>query len=414
MRLKNYICIPFLLLCFQSFSQVKTTVAVKVTQAPKIDGVLDDGVWANAPVLGDFIQNSPTFGLPCSQKTEVRIVYDNTAIYVGAYLYDDPALIRKQFTARDGEQQTDVDYFSIFFDTYNDKQNGFQFLVTTANVQTDARLTPSFTGDFGSYGDKTWDAVWESKVSMQPDGWTVEMRIPYISLRFAKKDVQDWGLQLLRFMRRNNESNFWSPVNPKVNGFVNQFGAFTNLQNIVPPLRLSFSPYVTTGYRTTPVGNTYLNEWLRNGGMDVKYGINESFTLDATLIPDFGQVISDNVVNNLTPYEVQFQENRQFFTEGTEIFNKAKLFYSRRVGAMPGGYYDVLGIADADPNIEIVKNPSRTQLYNAIKFSGRTKKKLGIGIFNAVTAPIHAIIRDRTTMTRHSKAALHSLLLIPM
>jgi len=372
-------------------------VAVKVTQAPKIDGVLDDGVWANAPVLGDFIQNSPTFGLPCSQKTEVRIVYDNTAIYVGAYLYDDPALIRKQFTARDGEQQTDVDYFSIFFDTYNDKQNGFQFLVTTANVQTDARLTPSFTGDFGSYGDKTWDAVWESKVSMQPDGWTVEMRIPYISLRFAKKDVQDWGLQLLRFMRRNNESNFWSPVNPKVNGFVNQFGAFTNLQNIVPPLRLSFSPYVTTGYRTTPVGNTYLNEWLRNGGMDVKYGINESFTLDATLIPDFGQVISDNVVNNLTPYEVQFQENRQFFTEGTEIFNKAKLFYSRRVGAMPGGYYDVLGIADADPNIEIVKNPSRTQLYNAIKFSGRTKKKLGIGIFNAVTAPIHAIIRDRTT-----------------
>jgi len=397
MRLKNYICIPFLLLCFQSFSQVKTTAAVKVTQAPKIDGVLDDGVWANAPVLGDFIQNSPTFGLPCSQKTEVRIVYDNTAIYVGAYLYDDPALIRKQFTARDGEQQTDVDYFSIFFDTYNDKQNGFQFLVTTANVQTDARLTPSFTGDFGSYGDKTWDAVWESKVSMQPDGWTVEMRIPYISLRFAKKDVQDWGLQLLRFMRRNNESNFWSPVNPKVNGFVNQFGAFTNLQNIVPPLRLSFSPYVTTGYRTTPVGNTYLNEWLRNGGMDVKYGINESFTLDATLIPDFGQVISDNVVNNLTPYEVQFQENRQFFTEGTEIFNKAKLFYSRRVGAMPGGYYDVLGIADADPNIEIVKNPSRTQLYNAIKFSGRTKKKLGIGIFNAVTAPIHAIIRNRTT-----------------
>ncbi|MBP9104009.1 MAG: carbohydrate binding family 9 domain-containing protein, partial [Chitinophagaceae bacterium] len=397
MRLKNYICIPFLLLCFQSFSQVKTTAAVKVTQAPKIDGVLDDGVWANAPVLGDFIQNSPTFGLPCSQKTEVRIVYDNTAIYVGAYLYDDPALIRKQFTARDGEQQTDVDYFSIFFDTYNDKQNGFQFLVTTANVQTDARLTPSYSGDFGSYGDKTWDAVWESKVTMQSDGWIVEMRIPYISLRFAKKDVQDWGLQLLRFMRRNNESNFWNPVNPKVNGFVNQFGGFTNLQNIVPPLRLSFSPYVTTGYRTSPVGNTYLNEWLRNGGMDVKYGINESFTLDATLIPDFGQVISDNVVNNLTPYEVQFQENRQFFTEGTEIFNKAKLFYSRRVGAMPGGYYDVLGIADADPNIEIVKNPSRTQLYNAIKFSGRTKKKLGIGIFNAVTAPIHAIIRDKTT-----------------
>lgn len=397
MRLKAYICISFLLLCFQSFTQVKTTQAVKISQAPKMDGVLDDAAWKNAPVLSDFIQNSPTFGLPCSQKTEVRIVYDNSAVYVGAYLYDNPSLIRKQFTARDGEQQTDVDYFSIFFDTYNDKQNGFQFLVTTANVQTDARLTPNYSGDFGSYGDKTWDAVWESKVTMQTDGWIVEMRIPYISLRFAKKNVQDWGLQLLRFMRRNNEISFWNPVNPQVNGFVNQFGGITGLQNIEPPLRLSFSPYITTGYRSSPVVNSYLNEWLRNGGMDVKYGLNESFTLDATLIPDFGQVVSDNVVNNLTPYEVQFQENRQFFTEGTEIFNKAKLFYSRRVGATPGGYYNILNMADTDPAIEILKNPSSTQLYNAIKFSGRTKRKLGIGVFNAVTAPMHAIIRDKTT-----------------
>lgn len=397
MKLNIYICILLLLLCFQSVAQVKTTQAVKANQPPKIDGLLDDAAWTNAPVLEDFVQNYPLYGGPCSKRTAVKILYDNSAVYVGAYLYDDPSLIRKQFTARDGEQQTDVDYFSVFFDTYNDKQNGFQFLVTSANVQTDARLTPTYTGDFGSYGDKTWDAVWESKVSTQADGWIVEIRIPYISLRFAKKDVQDWGLQLLRFMRRNNETSFWNPVNPQVNGFVNQFGGFTNLQKIEPPLRLSFSPYVTTGYRTSPVGNTYLKEWLRNGGMDVKYGINESFTLDATLIPDFGQVISDNVVNNLTPYEVQFQENRQFFTEGTEIFNKAKLFYSRRVGAMPGGYFGILDSADTDPNIEIIKNPSSTQLYNAIKFSGRNRKKFGIGIFNAVTAPMHAIIRNRTT-----------------
>jgi len=397
MRLNSHICIFLLLLCFQSVAQVKTTQAVKTNQPPKIDGLLDDAAWTNAPVLEDFVQNYPLYGGSCSKRTAVKILYDNSAVYVGAYLYDDPSLIRKQFTARDGEQQTDVDYFSVFFDTYNDKQNGFQFLVTSANVQTDARVTPTYTGDFGSYGDKTWDAVWESKVSTQADGWIVEIRIPYISLRFAKKDVQDWGLQLLRFMRRNNETSFWNPVNPQVNGFVNQFGGFTNLQKIEPPLRLSFSPYVTTGYRTSPVGNTYLNEWLRNGGMDVKYGINESFTLDATLIPDFGQVISDNVINNLTPYEVQFQENRQFFTEGTEIFNKAKLFYSRRVGAMPGGYFGILDSADADPNIEIIKNPSSTQLYNAIKFSGRNRKKFGIGIFNAVTAPMHAIIRNRLT-----------------
>ena len=370
---------------------------MKTGQTPKIDGKLDDAAWSNCTPFGNFIQNYPAYGMPASQKTEVRILYDNSAIYVGAYLYDDPSLIRRQVTARDGEQQTDVDYFSIFFDTYNDNQNGFQFLVTTANVQTDARLNASYTGQFGSYGDKTWDAVWESRVSIEADGWVVEMRIPYISLRFAKKDVQDWGLQALRLIRRTNESNFWNPVDPKVNGFVNQFGELKGLTDIQPPLRLSFSPYVITGYRSSPVGNSRLNEWLRNGGMDVKYGINESFTLDATLIPDFGQVVSDNVINNLTPYEVRFQENRPFFTEGTELFNKAGLFYSRRVGAVPRDYYYVRGLAESDPNIAIVRNPASTQLYNAVKLSGRTRKKLGIGIFNAVTAPMSAILRDRTT-----------------
>ncbi|HMK24390.1 MAG TPA: DUF5916 domain-containing protein [Chitinophagaceae bacterium] len=392
--MKNFICLPLLLVCVSLYSQQKSLQAVKATQAPKIDGNLDDAAWADVPLLTDFIQNFPTYGLPASKKTDVKIIYDNTAIYIGAYLYDDPALIRKQITARDGEQQSDVDYFSVFFDTYNDNQNGFQFLVTTANVQTDARLSPNSGGDFNSFGDKTWDAVWDSKVNMKKDGWVVEMRIPYISLRFSKKDIQNWGLQLLRFFRRNNESSYWSPVNPKVNGFVNQFGDLNELKNILPPLRLSFSPYVTTGFRNSPQTNGYLNEWLRNGGMDVKYGLNESFTLDATLVPDFGQVVSDNVVNNLTPYEVKFTENRQFFTEGTELFNKSGLFYSRRVGATPSRYDSVRRFVAVNPDWKIEKNPTLTQLYNATKFSGRTKQKLGIGIFNAITASMEAKIHN--------------------
>lgn len=396
MVLRKYIWLPLLLISGQLFAQVKTIQAVKSEQTPKIDGRLDDAVWSTLQPVSDFVQNFPTFGLPASQKTDVKITYDNFAIYIGAYLYDDPSLIRKQITARDGEQQSDVDYFSVFFDTYNDNQNGFQFLVTTANVQTDAKLGPNLGNEF-SPGDKTWDAVWESRVAMHADGWSVEMRIPYISLRFSKKDVQSWGLQFLRFIRRNNESSHWSPVNPQVNGFVNQFGDFTDLKNIVPPLRLSFSPYVTTGYRNSPQPNGRLNEWLRNGGMDVKYGLNESYTLDATLIPDFGQVISDNVVNNLTPYEVKFTENRQFFTEGTEIFNKANLFYSRRIGATPTGYMQVRNLVAANPDWEIVKNPSVTQLYNATKFSGRSNKKLGVGVFNTVTAPMEAKIRNTVT-----------------
>jgi hypothetical protein len=389
-----------LLVSGQLLSQSKSIQATKIAQPPKIDGLLNDAAWLNVPIATDFIQNFPNVGSPTSQKTEVRIVYDDDAIYVAAYLYDDPALIRRQITARDEEQQKDLDFFSVFFDTYKDQQNGFQFLVTSSNVQTDARLAPNLSLGLNQYGDKTWDAVWDSKVVIADDGWIVEMKIPYISLRFPKFSVQTWGVQFQRSVRRNNETTFWNHVDPQVNGFVNQFGILQDLLNIKPPLRLSFSPYISTGVRSTPKPDGYRTEWLKSGGMDVKYGINESFTLDATLVPDFGQVISDNVVNNLTPYEVRFDEYRPFFTEGTEIFDKSGLFYSRRIGATPSGAAAVDTIPNSDPNIEVVRNPGRTQLYNGIKLSGRTPKKLGIGFFNTVGAPMYAIIRDRTTGER--------------
>lgn len=378
-------------------AQTKNLDAVKATQAPRIDGNLDDEAWKAAPLATDFIQNFPTYGQKATVRTEVRVLYDNSAVYVGAYLYDDPSLVRRQITSRDGESRQDVDYFSVFFDTYHDQQNGFQFLVTSNNVQTDAKLDPNADPRWGEYGDKSWDAVWQSKTSFKGDGWVVEMRIPYISLRFAKKAVQTWGLQFLRFTRRNNESSYWNAVDPNVNGFVNQFGKLSDLTDIEPPLRLSFSPYLSTGARFNPEGSRKSSEWLRSGGMDLKYGINESFTLDATLIPDFGQVISDNVVNNLSAFEVQFQENRPFFTEGTELFNKAGLFYSRRIGAQPAGYYRTEALYGQSTDYKLVHNPSVTQLYNAIKFSGRTKSKLGIGVFNAVTAPMEARLQNLTS-----------------
>lgn len=399
MLLRKVIALIVLLLVYgQISSQPKSVQALKIRQPPTIDGRLDDIAWQNATVATDFIQNFPSYGTIASQKTEVKIVYDDAAIYIGAYLYDDPALVRKQITPRDEEQQKDLDYFSVFLDTYNDHQNGFQFLVTSSNVQTDARISPNYVPlEENEYGDKTWDAVWDSKVAVAADGWIVEIRIPYLSLRFSKRNVQDWGLQFLRSVRRNNEITFWNAVDPQVNGFVNQFGLLQNLQYIKPPLRLSFSPYISVGFRSTPEQYEYKNEPLTSGGMDVKVGIDESFTLDATLIPDFGQVVSDNVVNNLTPYEIRFADYRPFFTEGTEIFNKGGLFYSRRIGNIPAGHGIVQDMADGDPNIEIVSNPARTRLYNGIKFSGRTAKKLGIGVFNAVTAPMYATLRDKTT-----------------
>jgi hypothetical protein len=371
----------------------RTLQASKVFQAPKLDGVLDEAIWQNAPVAENFVVNSPNYGEASAYKTKVYIVYDNNNIYIGAYLYDDPSKVRTQLTARDKESQQDIDYFSVFFDTYNDDQNGFQFVVTSRNVQSDGRLSPNRSSQFGPPSDYSWDAVWESKVTMHEDGWVVEMKIPYFSLRFAKKEKQDWGLNFQRYVRRSNESSYWNNINPNENGFVNQFGKLSGLENLEPPLRLSFLPYVTAGFRTTPTSQGKVNEFLRNGGMDVKYGVNESFTLDMTLIPDFGQVISDNVINNLSPFEVQFQENRPFFTEGTEIFNKAGLFYSRRVGATPSGYYRARSLGSTD-STRILSNPGVVQLLNATKFSGRTRQKLGIGVFNAIAAPMFAEIEN--------------------
>jgi Domain of unknown function (DUF5916)/Carbohydrate family 9 binding domain-like len=389
-----------LMICGQISAQQKSFQAVKVKSAPRIDGVLDDVIWQNVPVATDFIINSPDFGKPASHKTEVKVLYDNTSIYVGAYMYDDPKLIRRQLTPRDQERRADVDYFSLSLDTYNDNQNGFQFTVTTANVQSDVRLSAAAGdgGDFGNNGDYSWDAVWISKTSITKDGWIVEMKIPFSALRFAKKPVQDWGIQFQRFSRRNNESAYWNTVDPNVNGFINQFGDLKGLENIEPPLRLSFLPYVTVGGRSSPQKDgSFSGERITNGGMDVKYGINQSFTLDMTLIPDFGQVVSDNVVLNLSPFEIQFQENRPFFTEGVELFNKAGIFYSRRVGAQPSGFSDAIDSVNRNDQLELSKNPGSTQLYNATKFSGRTNGNLGIGVFNAVSAPVYATLRNRST-----------------
>ena len=378
------------------FSQSKTLQAVNLQQAPKLDGKLDDAVWQNIPEATNFIINQPEFGKPASQKTTVKIIYTDDALYIGAYMYDDPKLVRTQLTSRDVFQFQDVDNFGVSIDTYNDKQNAFQFVITAVNVQNDIRISAANNGGGGNFEqpgfDKNWDAVWDSKTSFASDGWMAEIKIPYSAIRFSKEEIQHWGINFSRFVRRTNEQSFWNPVNPNMDGFVNQFGQLENVKGIKPPLRLSFLPYISTGYSTVPTNAGTINTFLHNGGMDVKYGVNESYTLDMTLVPDFGQVQSDNVVLNLSPFEQKFNENRPFFTEGTELFNKAGIFYSRRIGSTPGGYYDALQLA-ADSGFTVVKNPSLTQLYNATKFSGRSKNNLGIGVFNAVTAPMYATLQ---------------------
>ena len=382
------------LLPFVSSSQLHSYPATKIDQPVKIDGNLDDLIWKNINPINDFTTQVPTFGKASVKRTEVKIVYDNSAVYVGAYMYDDPSQIKKGLTARDVIDLQDADYFAVGFDTYHNNQQAFAFKVTAAGVQGDARI--SLMGN-ETNSDDTWDAVWESKVSIKKDGWVAELKIPFSALRFAKTDLQDWGLQFGRLVRKINEYSTWSPEDPSVSGTMNQWGTWKSLQNIKPPLRLSFLPYLSGGFRTSPTSEGTITEYLKSGGMDVKYGVTESFTLDMTLIPDFAQVQSDNVVLNLTPFEVKFDEYRPFFTEGTELFNKAGLFYSKRIGAQPHGTYDVLKLSMDSSQYRIIKNPGITRLYNATKFSGRTNKNLGIGVFNALGVQMHATVKDETT-----------------
>lgn len=382
MHKKGLSLFVILLACFSLYAQQPKQMhdAARVIQAPKIDGELGDSCWNVAAVSG-FIQQSPEPGKLSRQRSEVRMVYDDQAVYVAAWLYDtSPDSILHQLGARD-ESDINTDHFSVLFDTYYDQRNAFYFSVSAAGVQTDGRY------DFDKL-DVSWNAVWFSRVKIHDWGWAVEMKIPYAALRFPKKEEQSWGVNFQRYIRRYRESSNWNTVNPTLQGVVNQSGIVSGMRRIEAPLRLSFMPYVSGYLENYQAANAY----SFNGGMDVKYGINESFTLDLTLVPDFGQTQSDNLVLNLSPFEVKYDERRYFFTEGTELFNKNDLFYSRRIGAVPAGYNTVE--AQLDSHEVIVKNPSVTRLYNAAKLSGRTKKKLGVGLFNAVTAPAYAEISD--------------------
>ena len=372
-------------------AQTKTYTPTKINTTIKIDGKPNDIAWQNVATVTDFVIAYPDYGKAPSKQTSVKIAYDNTAIYVLATMYDDPKNIRRQLSQRDAIERQDADVFTIGLDTYQDRQNGFSFSVTAAGVQGDSKIT----GNDGN--DNSWDAVWESAVATQQDAWIAEFKIPLSAIRFAKKNDQNWGLQLTRFLRSKNESITWSPQDPNINGTINQWGNMNNLQNIIPPLRLSFLPYISTGVRNSPTIVGRKKENLVSGGMDVKWGINESFTVDMTLVPDFAQVQSDNIYLNLSPFQVKFDDYRPFFTEGTELFNKANLFYSRRIGAEPSGVGNVLNIATNNTNYTIKKNPGITRLYNATKLSGRTKNNVGIGIFNAVTAPMKAVLYNNTT-----------------
>lgn len=366
--------------------------AFRVNESIKIDGILGEEAWNDAIAADDFIQYEPFNGSFPSEKTSVKILYDDNALYIGATLFDDePNLIYRELGQRDNSDNLKSDAFSILISPYNDGINYLEFIVSASGVQTDIRRT-------GNETDRSWDAVWESNVLLGDAGWVVEVKIPFSALRFSSKVNGNWGINFRRLIKRYNEWNSWNPIDNSISGIVNQSGELSGIKDINTPIRLSFSPYLS-GYLEKHPENTSLS-WQINGGMDVQFGLTESFTLDMTLIPDFGQVKSDHKVLNISPYEVKYDEKRPFFNEGMDLFEKGEIFYSRRIGTRPK-LYDVvsnnLGVNDT-----IISNPQETSLINATKISGRTSKGLGVGFINAFTSNTYADIRD-TLLDRNKR-----------
>lgn len=382
MTLRLFIVVIFCAFFSTLKAQEKKRLSIVRTEIPpKIDGILNDSIWQEAQPASGFVQFQPEMGIQetLSNRTVVQMTYDDNAIYVAAYLYDDPLKIMRQFTGRDSFGQND--FFGVILNPNNDAQNDTEFFVLPSGTQLDAVATPSNGEDFG------WNAVWSSAVKITIDGWVVEMKIPYRALRFSNQDVQTWGIQFHRQFRRDRSRYTWNPVDVTKGNMSLYHGELVGLQSIEPPTRLSLYPFAS-GLLNTYEGQTNTDFSL---GLDVKYGISENFTLDATLIPDFSQAGFDNLELNLGPFEQTYSEQRQFFTEGIDLFSKGNLFFSRRVGSRPSG-----GATLANDE-KVVAFPNAVKVLNALKVSGRTKNGLGIGVFNAITEKTNAVIRDTLT-----------------
>ncbi|TJY33941.1 DUF5916 domain-containing protein [Pontimicrobium aquaticum] len=384
--MKKALSVLIAILCISTttiFSQEKKFVNLKRAKvAPKIDGILNDPAWAEAEEAKNFIQFRPDMGVEeeAHEKTIVKVTYDDNAVYFAAFMQDDPSKIMKQFTTRDNFGQ--ADFFLISINPNNDGQNDTEFLVFSSGTQGDAVVTSNGNEDWG------WNAVWDSAVKIVDNGWIAEIRIPYSALRFSNNNIQTWGVNYHRRYMRDNRQYTWNPIDLSSGKKIGlMHGELRGIENINPPTRLSFYPFAS-GITRSYDGN---NDSDFKFGMDLKYGITENFTLDATLVPDFSQAGFDNVQLNLGPFEQQFSEQRQFFTEGVDLFSKGDLFYSRRIGGSPSSYPEL------NENESVTNYQNNVKVLNAMKLSGRTKNGLGVAFLNAITKKTKVFIKNSDT-----------------
>jgi len=357
-----------------------------------VDGRLDEADWDRAAPARDFLQRDPDEGKPATEPTEVRFLYDDDAIYVGARMFDsEPSKISKRLTRRDGDSDGIADWVGVAFDAHHDRLTGSIFTVTAAGSMTDG----VFFND--SSDDDTWNGVWDAAVSIDDKGWIAEMRIPFSQLRFSAADRQVWGLHVVRAIQRKNEEAWWAFIPKNDSGIMSRAGDLDGLDGITSRRHLELLPYVTA--RSEISGTAEAGDPFNDGrtgaaavGLDAKWGFTSNMTMDATVNPDFGQVEVDPAVVNLTVFETFYEERRPFFIEGSQAFDRfgrngasgymgfnrtnPSLFYSRRIGRTPQG-------AAAG---EYVDRPSSTTIIGAAKVTGKTSRGWTVNFIDAATA----------------------------
>jgi hypothetical protein len=376
-----------------------------------LDGRLDEPAWSRATPVTTFTQLDPEEGRPASERTEVRIVYDGEALYVGARMHDSQRPVSR--LVRRDSYVLDSDWFSVALDSYHDHLSSFRFSVNPDGVRRDevfssSGRTVSTAGttvvtDRGGIADQSWDPVWDAATSVSDSGWTVELRIPFSQLRFGPAERQTWGLQLERRIARRQEQSLFAFAPKDQAAGVPLYGHLTGLDGVHARQRLEVLPYVSARVRGRPAGArpsgvSFADPFHASAdpgmglGADVKYRVTSDLTLDATLNPDFGQVEQDPAVVNLTAFETQFEEKRPFFVEGAEILRfgtsifgapeggPPQLLYSRRIGRAPQ-----LAVPDSAAYAEV---PDVVAVLGAAKLSGRTARGWSVGMLGAVTGRV--------------------------
>src|SRR4051812_47841599 len=357
-----------------------------------IDGKIDEAAWAAATPITELTQATPDEGKPPSQKTELRILYDASALYVAARMYDSLGArgIRSALARRDqvmnGDNNLTSDRIALVFDTFRDKNSRNWFELNPHGVKGDHQN-----------GDPTYDPVWEGATRIDSLGWTAEFRIPFSQLRFSREQNQVWGMQIWREINRRNEQDMWAFWRSNEAGGPAYFGTLEGMTLSAQPRQVEIVPYVTTRSKLerAQAGDPFHsnNEMSYRAGGDVKVNLTSNLTLDATVNPDFGQVEVDPASVNLSVFETTFSEKRPFFVSNSQYFSTGglncfffsnvsslNLIYTRRIGRSP----QLSGLL-ADQS-DFMDASDATTILGAGKVTGRTRNGISVGVLDALTA----------------------------